>query len=64
MILCVGLLAFASCKKDWTCKCTESVGGNSYSVTIEDMTRADAKTECDKGDSAIGTTVIDCKLIE
>ncbi|MBM3451785.1 MAG: hypothetical protein FJX84_01455 [Bacteroidetes bacterium] len=58
----LGLLTLASCKKDWTCKCTESVGGNSSSVIIEDMTRADAKAECDEGDaSALGITV-DCEL--
>ncbi len=61
MILCVGLLALASCKKDWTCTCTSSIGG-SESSTISDMTKADAKVECDNGDaSALGVTV-DCEL--
>jgi hypothetical protein len=61
MILGVGLLALASCKKDWTCTCTSSIGG-SESSTISDMTKSDAKVECDNGDaSALGVTV-DCEL--
>jgi hypothetical protein len=61
MILCVGLLALASCKKDWTCTCTSSIGG-SESRTISDMTKSDAKVDCDNGDaSALGVTV-DCEL--
>lgn len=61
MILCVGLIAFSSCKKDWTCTCTSSIGGSS-STTIQDMTKSDAKAECDGGDaSALGVTV-DCEL--
>lgn len=61
MILGVGLLALASCKKDWTCTCTSSIGG-SESSTISDMTKSDAKVECDNGDaSALGVT-FDCEL--
>jgi hypothetical protein len=52
------LLTLASCKKDWTCTCT-----NSGSVTITDMTKSDAKVECDKGDIVVGgTTLNDCEL--
>lgn len=55
------LLTLASCKKDWTCTCTSSIGG-SESSTISDMTKSDAKVECDSGDaSAFGVTV-DCEL--
>ena len=62
MILCVGLLALASCKKDWTCQCTSSLGDATSSTTITDQTRADAKVTCDEGDgSALGITV-DCEL--
>lgn len=55
------LLTLASCKKDWTYTCTSSVGGSS-STTITDMTKSDAKAECDGGDgSALGITV-DCEI--
>jgi hypothetical protein len=55
------LLTLASCKKDWTCTCTSSIGG-SESRTISDMTKSDAKVDCDSGDaSALGVTV-DCEL--
>lgn len=55
------LLTLASCKKDWTCTCTSSIGG-SESRTISDMTKSDAKVDCDKDDaSALGVTV-DCEL--
>ncbi|MBM3185901.1 MAG: hypothetical protein FJZ67_06340 [Bacteroidetes bacterium] len=55
------LLTLASCKKDWTCKCTSSIGG-SESRTISDKTKSDAKADCDSGDaSALGVTV-DCEL--
>ncbi|MFM7637960.1 MAG: hypothetical protein ACKO5W_08835, partial [Crocinitomicaceae bacterium] len=61
MILCVGLLALASCKKDWTCKCTSSIGG-ATSTTITDKTKSDAKAECDGGDASAGGVTIDCEL--
>jgi hypothetical protein len=55
------LLTLASCKKDWTCTCISSLGG-SESSTISDMTKSDAKAECDSNDaSAFGVTV-DCEL--
>ncbi len=63
IILLSGLtiLTLASCKKDWTCECTSSIGGSS-STTIGDKTKSDAKAECDNGDaSALGVTV-DCEL--
>lgn len=59
-LLCAGLLfvavAFSSCKKDWTCKCT--INGVSVDYTIEQKTKADAKTACDV--YVTGTTV--CEL--
>ena len=45
------LLTLASCKKDWTCTCTSSVG--SSSTTIQDMTKSDAKADCNGGDGVI-----------
>jgi len=63
-VLVLGLfsaMALASCKKDWTCKCTNSVAG-STSSTIADMTKKDATTECNKGDASVGGVTVDCEL--
>jgi hypothetical protein len=46
-------MTLTSCKKDWTCKCT--VGGMSANYTIENATKADAKTACNV--YVTGTTV-------
>lgn len=52
VIVCVSLLA--SCKKDYTCKCTVNVnvpgfGASSADTTLifEDVTKKDAKKSCD-----------------
>ena len=45
-----GGLALTSCKKDYTCECTETSGGSSTSVTIND-TKSNAEEECDSGSS-------------
>ena len=56
----LALLALTSCKKDWTCECTAF--GQTGTTEIKDMTKKDAKTECDKGDiSAFGFTS-ECEL--
>ncbi|MFM7757968.1 MAG: hypothetical protein ACKO6J_03450 [Crocinitomicaceae bacterium] len=62
MILCVALLALASCKKDWTCTCTTSIGEASSSTTIKDMTKSDANAECNSGDISAGVVTVDCEL--
>lgn len=54
--LAFGALTLTSCKKDWTCEC------NLGSYTIKDMTRKDAKVECDKGDVSILGYTNECKL--
>jgi hypothetical protein len=56
------LLTLASCKKDWTCTCTSSIGGGSESSTIADKTKSDAKAECDNGDATAFGVTIDCEL--
>ncbi len=57
------LLALASCKKDYTCKCTSTDGSNTYtsSSTITDH-RSDAKAECDAKDTSAGTASINCEI--
>lgn len=56
----LALLVLTSCKKDWTCECTS--GDTSGTTTIKDMTRKDAKEECDKGDISIMGFKIECGL--
>lgn len=46
------VLGLASCKKEYTCTCTESVTGLSTSTTLK-ATKKDAKAACDK---TVGTT--------
>ena len=55
------LILFTSCKKDWTCTCTSSIGGSS-SYIIEDQTKSDAKAECDSGDGSAAGITVDCEL--
>lgn len=47
--LMLGTVAFTSCKKDYTCTCTSSLGGTSttYTQSLPDQTRADAKDACE-----------------
>lgn len=54
-----GLVTMTSCKKEWTCKCTTTVGGVSTSVEgkTDKTTRKKAKEACEKGSgSALGIT--------
>ena len=41
----IATLALGSCKKDWTCACTDQSGNNNYH-TIPNATYGDAKTTC------------------
>ena len=42
----VAATALTSCKKDWTCECTDN-GTSLGTVTIENKTKATAKTACE-----------------
>jgi len=53
----LALLTLASCKKDWTCTCTSSIGGSSSAI-ITDKTKAD----CDSNDASAGGITVDCEL--
>ncbi len=46
LALFAGLMLFASCKKDWTCKCTVN-GTTSTAAEYKDTKKADAKSSCD-----------------
>lgn len=72
LVAAVAGLAFASCKKDYTCECTttSTAGGVSTSATVEaktgKMKKADAEKKCDEGDftasSGSSSTSIECKI--
>ncbi len=58
------LLALASCKKDYTCKCTTEVSGgspstNSYTITDH---RSDAEASCKDGSASGGGVTKTCDL--
>ena len=56
------LLTLASCKKDWTCTCTSSLGSGSSSTTYSNLTKSDAKAACDANDVTAGAITVDCEL--
>ncbi len=73
LIAAVAGLAFASCKKDYTCECTTTYvvnGVTQPSTTAEGKTgkmkKADAETKCNEGDitasSGNNSTTIECKI--
>ncbi len=53
-----------SCKKDYTCECVTTIGSVQTTTThvIKDSKRKDAKKECDKGDTKILGTTVECSL--
>lgn len=53
----VAAIVLPSCKKDWTCSCTDS-NGDVYEWSIENSRKPEAKLVCE-GYMSIGT---DCDL--
>lgn len=77
--IAAALIAFSisSCKKDYTCECTQTVTDSSgdvttdpmYNTTYRDMKKSNAKSHCQDSkevrvdaDGGTTTTVYDCKL--
>ncbi len=50
-ILCLTVVVFSSCKKNYVCSCTEP-GGYSLKIPIEDAKKADAEEQCEKSSQA------------
>jgi hypothetical protein len=56
-----GLMIFASCKKDYTCKCTVTISGTANGIPFSEsadstialgkMKKKDAKSKCDQYES-------------
>jgi hypothetical protein len=64
--LLLGTVAFTSCKKDYTCTCTSSIGNNSttYNQSLPNQTRADAKSACEgyENKNTGGAVLTSCHL--
>ena len=58
-ILFIGA-AFTSCKKDWTCSCSDS--SDSEDTAIKDKTKKDAKSACNTLDVLWQSSGGSCKL--
>lgn len=59
LIALFGALSLTSCKKDYTCECSEN--GVVYLTTTIHAKKSDAKTACSASSTAGGTTV-SCSL--
>lgn len=46
VVAALAVLALASCKKDWTCVCSDSYS-EEYSYTIHNRKKRDAKNQCE-----------------
>ena len=60
-----GVAAMTSCKKDWTCECTATAGGNSVttSTTLENLKKKDAEASCNYT-LTVGTSSTTCAIVE
>ena len=65
----VAVLSLSSCKKDYTCECTTSLGGitTSASTTIND-TKSNAEEACENGSSTSTVAGIEssvtCEIVD
>lgn len=73
LIAAIAGLAFASCKKEYSCKCTVTTTTAGITTTTtatgktEKMSKKDAKAKCDEGDSStdlLGVKVVSACEIE
>jgi hypothetical protein len=54
-------MGFSSCKKDWSCSCTDQ-NGNSVSTPINNETLLDARAKCKNMDFNVGGASETCAL--
>ena len=55
------LMSFTSCKKDWSCSCTDQ-NGNSVSTAINNETLLNARAKCKNMDFNVGGLSESCSL--
>ncbi len=58
----VGALTLSSCKKDWTCQCTDNNGATNYH-DVPNATISDANRTCNDFESNSGGTYNNCSII-
>lgn len=65
-IAAIGFITMTSCKKEYTCACTVTVAGTSTTTEAKSgtkLSKADAKTWCEKGTTSSGTGYsVSCKI--
>jgi hypothetical protein len=54
-------MGFSSCKKDWSCSCTDQ-SGNTTSTAINNQTLLDARSKCKDMSYSTGATSESCSL--
>ena len=52
---------FTSCKKDWSCSCTDQ-SGNTTSTAINNQTQLDARSKCKYMSFSVGAASESCAL--
>jgi len=52
---------FTSCKKDWSCSCTDQ-NGNTTSIAINNETLLNARAKCKNMDYSVGVASESCAL--
>jgi hypothetical protein len=58
-------ISFGSCRKAYTCECSTSNGGSTAIVNEKELSKQslkDARSECDKGDTKIGSLATECEI--
>ncbi len=59
----LGILTLVSCKKDYTCECTNTFLTNTYTTSSEiNDTKKNAEKECESGSSSGNGSSSICKL--
>jgi hypothetical protein len=56
------ILSLASCKKDWTCQCTDNAGATSYH-DVPNATISDANRTCNNFENSNGGSYTNCSII-
>ena len=60
-LLIILLSGFTSCKKDWSCSCTDQ-SGNTTSTAINDQTLISARSKCKDMNYNVGAASESCSL--
>ncbi|HWB63408.1 MAG TPA: hypothetical protein VG603_07860 [Chitinophagales bacterium] len=63
-IAAAGIMMLASCKKEWTCQCTDNSGNTTYH-TISNATLHDANSTCNNFEYNLGGGLYNnCSLVQ